>query len=80
MLKTLAIIALATSLGACTITARQCPTGQTAVSLADGVLIYEPVMGACPHYPSLSPSGGSSLSDGPMPAPAPGDEWWNLFR
>lgn len=76
MHKILIAAGLAVFLGGCSMTLG-CPTGQTAVSMgANGELVYTKVMGKCPP-----PSGSfKSLSDGPMPAPPPGKEWWNLFR
>lgn len=74
MTRIIAIAALALTVAACS-TTRQCPTGQTAVSLVNDVLTYTPVMGACPTYSSPGPNTGGVFADGHMPAPAPGMGW-----
>lgn len=79
MIKTLSIIAIILTLSACTMSVRQCPTGQTAVSLENGVLVYTPVMGLCPIPKSIGPNTSGVFADGHLPAPTPGSEWWNAF-
>lgn len=74
MHKILIVAGLSVFLGGCA-TTLGCPTGQTAVSMgANGELVYTKVMGKCPP-----PSAAHSIGGPPMPAPPPGQAWWDLF-
>jgi len=70
-----ALALVAITLTACS-TSRTCPTGQTAVSLVDGVLVYEPVYRPCD--PLTAPGYNGGLSDGPMRPANPGEAWWDF--
>lgn len=61
------IIAVAlVALSGCTTTIGKCPTGMTSVTIVNGELVYEKVMGRCRPMTSAFDASSASLHNNPL--------------